>query len=212
MRKKIKKKSFWGRIPQNPSTGVFHTRAAGGGRPFTCCTALSASTPNSTDRPLRDCLRDPHVLWDDAMGGMGELSVPKVLKQTNDILESITNWTHVAESISGEKGEEKNKTQTLLCTGHFHALFRWDRHIHWLLSSSLCCPKAKKGEEKCWGIYSGWRGMIPKEGCQFHMQSPPKRALKVGYLFFLQPSCINAVKINVTSLHNSTSEKSKPCC
>lgn len=65
----------------------------------TCCTALSASSPNSTDRPLRDCRREPHVLWDEARGGMGEESVPRVLQHTNDMLESKTNWTRGGKSF-----------------------------------------------------------------------------------------------------------------
>lgn len=49
---------------------------------LTCCAALSASSANSTDRPLSACLREPHVLrCRAAQGGRGVVSEPKALQE-----------------------------------------------------------------------------------------------------------------------------------
>lgn len=48
---------------------------------LTCCAALSASSANSTDRPLSACFREPHVLrCRAAQEGRGVVSEPKALQ------------------------------------------------------------------------------------------------------------------------------------
>lgn len=47
---------------------------------LTCCTALSARSANSTDRPFKACFRVPHVLlFKAAQDGSGVVSEPKAL-------------------------------------------------------------------------------------------------------------------------------------
>lgn len=47
---------------------------------LTCCTALSARSANSTDRPFKACFRVPHVLlFKAAQEGSGVVSEPKAL-------------------------------------------------------------------------------------------------------------------------------------
>lgn len=76
--------------------------AGAGGRPsLTCCAALSASTANSTDRPLSACFRDPHVLlFRAAQEGSGVVSDPNALKgnATGD-----TQGPEAASSPSGHR-------------------------------------------------------------------------------------------------------------
>lgn len=51
---------------------------------LTCCAALSASSANSTDRPLSACFREPHVLrCRAAQEGRGVVSEPKALQEQN---------------------------------------------------------------------------------------------------------------------------------
>lgn len=48
---------------------------------LTCCTALSARSANSTDRPFKACFRVPHVLlFKAAQEGSGVVSEPRALE------------------------------------------------------------------------------------------------------------------------------------
>jgi len=51
---------------------------------LTCCTALSARSANSTDRPFKACFKVPHVLlFKAAQEGSGVVSEPKALGEQN---------------------------------------------------------------------------------------------------------------------------------
>lgn len=57
---------------------------------LTCCTALSANSANSTDKPFKACFRVPHVLlFRAAQEGSGVVSEPKALGEERRGSESV---------------------------------------------------------------------------------------------------------------------------